>query len=138
VKKSINIFTAWFLIIGFLFIGCLGNDDDSPSAIPGSELIGSWDITGMTVNGTIVPDMFLPDWTTTFNGDNTGSHEIDGRKEDFEWSVSGDELTLTDEDGESETVKYSVSGKICTITTQDYFDEDDDIDTIVITFEKQT
>ena len=103
-----------FLMSGMVFIGCGDDDNGAGPSGAGSDLIGTWTQTGMTVNGAT--EDYDPT-TVTFKDDGTGSVVEYGQTFDFEWSVSDSKLTVT-EDGESNTTDYSVSGNTLTITYQ--------------------
>jgi len=120
-SRSLIVILLGIALISLIFAGC-GKDEGSSSNGEGThELVGTWKITGTTVNGQNRPINGTS--IMTFRSDNTltATITVNGETDTGHgtWSTSGSSLTLIVE-GETTTATYSVSGNICTITmTQD-------------------
>ncbi|NQU05939.1 MAG: lipocalin family protein, partial [Calditrichaeota bacterium] len=104
------------LMSSIALIGCL--EDDSPTGTTDDDkLVGTWEMTAMTINGEAedIGEGFL----LIFRADGTGTSSFEGRGSGpFEWSTNGDSLTIV-ADGDTETLTFSVTSTTLIIEVED-------------------
>ena len=140
-RKIVAATLSIFLVMLFMGSTCDKSTNSKDEENPQNQLIGTWVLTTMSVNGVMLPiEMVGWSMTITFKADNTYTKTMDvGEGEETEtgtWSATTTELTTTS-NGVSETFPYSISGDKLSITLTIDIDEDGTDDTVVLTFTKQ-
>lgn len=107
-KNFTNLLLITVLLAGFGSIGC---EDDNPSGPSRSDLVGTWSLDKLFINGEEEETWNL---TYTFLADGTGNTNDDGNINNFTWSVSGNTISIN-EDGATVEMTVSVSDSILTL-----------------------
>lgn len=126
-KKSIVLLA---ILTGVLFIACSDDNDDDDNynggAITEADLIGTWELTQVTVNGTIEPEE-CPTFRT-FTADQVISQEYSGANcEEMEtdtvnYTLEGSTLTITGSNFTQSVEIVSLSSTTLKITYEDNFE----------------
>ena len=80
------------------------DEDDKDSDDPGADLIGTWEMDGVSM---------------TFKKNGKGVISDDYEDMDFEWEIKDGQLYMTNEDGTEKTLDFSVTSKKLTLTNED-------------------
>jgi hypothetical protein len=121
-------------------VGCKNDDDDdNPVSTRPSNMVGTWDLTGVTLQYDGETEEYDPEDVTEYfplniQLNSNGSGVADGVN-DFTWSTSGNRFTVTIPGEGSMTFTYSVSGS--TMTTVIALEEEGTTYTFTLTWTKQ-
>ncbi|MCF7809897.1 hypothetical protein K9N50_02795 [bacterium] len=125
-RKLTNLLLIALLMSGLTFVGCSDDDDSNPTSYTEDDIVGTWKMTAMKLNGTDIDMTYVPEYLFTFNDDGTGTQSIMGIEGPITWTLEDDNKVIV-----LDTIEFIVSGNKMTWT------EVVDEDTTIRTFTKQ-
>jgi len=110
-SKSLLVILLGAALMALIFTSCGKDDGSSSNGGSTHELVGTWNLTAITVDGT----PYSGTGTVTFNSSKTFSMSvtIEGTEhvtENGTWTTTGKNINFTLASGEVATIPYTLSG----------------------------